>query len=83
MTKNKIELGQDSSDAMKLLYFTINKGESKSKRDFIIILVLILSLVISVGYNIYQANSINTIETISSSVDIDNVDNIDNSEIHN
>ena len=83
MKTNKFELSEESSDAMKLLHFTIYNSERKNKRDFIIIIVLILSLTISVGYNIYQANSIDTIETTSSTIDIDDVDNINNSEIRN
>ena len=76
-------LREDSSDAMKVLTYTIEQSEKKSKRDFIIIVILILALTVSVGYNIYLSNSINTVETTSSTIDLDNIDTIEQSEIHN
>lgn len=78
------EIREEASDAMKMLHFTIQQTERKSRRDFVIIIVLIISLMCSIGYTFYIINNTEEITTTTSSVvDIDDVNNIDNSEIHN
>lgn len=52
-----------------------------NKRQFIIILVILVMWFITIGYLVYILNDIGTITEDSDSIDMDNVSQIDNSTI--
>lgn len=69
-TEEKIERLEEKSFAMEMLEFSNRQLEINNKnlglanrRSFIIIIVLILALCVSVGYNIYLTNDMSTVDT--------------------
>lgn len=54
--------------------------KAANRRQFIIIIILIICFTLSLAYNFILINDIGTITT-TDTIDIDNVDNIDKSDI--
>ena len=72
---NKIE---QKSFALEMIEFAKEQTERTNKRLFIIIIILIIGLICSIAYNIYQAQDT---ETITDTLEIQDVETIDNSHI--
>lgn len=78
--KKEVKEMQEESLAMSLLqdYKKVNK------RQFIVILVILIMWFTTIGYLIYILNDIGVeTTTTEETIDIDDVSNIENSHIHN
>ena len=82
--KKEVEEIQEESFAIQIL----KDYKKQSKRQFIVILVILGMWFATIGYLIYILNDIGvetttTTTSTTETIDIDDVDNIENSHIHN
>lgn len=82
--KKEVEEMQEESFATQIL----KDYKKQSKRQFIVILVILGMWFATIGYLIYILNDIGvetttTTTSTTETIDIDDVDNIENSHIHN
>ena len=82
--KKEVEEIQEESFATQIL----KDYKKQSKRQFIVILVILGMWFATIGYLIYILNDIGvetttTTTSTTETIDIDDVDNIENSHIHN
>jgi len=73
----------EASFAMEMIKFTKDQTDKTNRRQFIIIILLILALIGSVSYTVYLLNNIGEETTITKSIDMDDIDTIEKSEINN
>ena len=76
--KKEVQEVKEQSLAMELL----SDYKKANKRQFIIILVILIMWFITIGYLVYVLNDIGTIETTTSQ-EVSDVDTIENSNITN
>lgn len=72
----------EMSFAMEMIQFAKTQTDKNNKRLFVIILILILCLGLSIGYNIYLLNDITEVET-EYTQEVTDVDNIGGNLINN
>ncbi len=78
--KKEVEEMQEESFATQIL----QDYKKQSKRQFIVILVILIMWFATIGYLIYILNDIGVeTTTTEETIDIDDVSNIENSHIHN
>ena len=75
--QKEIEELKEQSLAMEL----IKDYKKQNKRQFVIILVILVMWFATIGYLVYTLNDIGTIEEDNDSIEIQDVENIDNSHI--
>lgn len=73
----------EMSFAMEMIKFTKDQTDKTNRRQFIIIILLILAFIGSVSYTVYLLNNIGEETTITKSIDMDNIDTIEESDINN
>lgn len=78
--KKEVKEIQEESFATQILH----DYKMQNKRQYIIILVILIMWFATIGYLVYVLNDIGTETTTTEElIDIDDVDNIENSHIHN
>lgn len=78
--KKEVEEMQEESFATQIL----QDYKKQNKRQFIVILVILIMWFATIGYLIYILNDIGVeTTTTEETIDIDDVSNIENSHIHN
>lgn len=72
----------EMSFAMEMINFVKEQTEKTNKRLFAIIIVLIICLGLSVGYNIYLLNDISTVET-ETTQEVSDVETVEGNIVNN